>query len=45
MEGQSSRDSADLEVGISSIREAQSDRDAGFDVCVVMLVCLLQRRS
>lgn len=38
MEGQTSGDSVDPEVGISSIREALSDQDAGFDgtydVCV-----------
>ena len=41
MEGQTSGDSADPEVGISSIREALSDQDAGFhgtyDVCVCVM--------
>lgn len=39
VEGQSSRDGTDLEVGISSIREALSYQDAGFDVCLRVCVC------
>lgn len=39
MEGQTSGDSADPEVGISSIREALSDQDAGFDGTYDVCVC------
>lgn len=42
MEGQTSRDSTDPEVGISSIREALSDQDAGVDMgvsCARVCVC------
>lgn len=39
MEGQTSGESLDPEVGISSIREGLSDQDAGFDGTYV--VCMM----
>lgn len=39
VEGQSSGDSADFEVGISSIRELLADQNAALHVCVC--VCVL----